>query len=72
MCLSVLSACMSVYDMCACHVQKKDMESRRRHWIPWSWSYRQLWGLMWVLESNPGPLEDQPTSQPLNFSPFKL
>jgi hypothetical protein len=32
-----------------------------------SWNYRQLWATMWVLDLNPGPLEEQsvfPTAKP--------
>lgn len=29
------------------------VEVRRGHWVPRNWSYRQLWGAMWVLGTEP-------------------
>jgi hypothetical protein len=41
--IGVLPACLSVWG----------------HQILWNWSYRQVWAAMWVLELNPGPLEEK-------------
>lgn len=38
-----LSACMSVYHMCAwCSGKSGDLEARKGFQIPWNWSYTQL------------------------------
>ena len=37
---------------CKCFCVLK--EARRRHQVPWNWSYRALWGAMWVLWTEPG------------------
>lgn len=44
MCMGILPACMSVDRVTAVF-----HETRRRHWIPWSWSYRWMWAVTWVL-----------------------
>jgi hypothetical protein len=41
MCIGVLLAQMSVWGC----------------WVPWHWSYKQLYAVMWALEIEPGPLE---------------
>lgn len=43
-----LSVCVSVY-----HIQTVAEEVRRRHQIPWAWSYKWLWATMWVLGTEP-------------------
>lgn len=43
-------ACMHVCASCTYFVPA---EVRRRHWIPWTWSYRCLWTTMWVLRPEP-------------------
>lgn len=48
MCMGILPACMSVD-----HVIEVFHEARRRHWIPWCWSYRWLWAVTWVLGIEP-------------------
>jgi hypothetical protein len=42
---------MAVLPVCidACHACLVPTEGRRRHQIPWNWSYRQLQAAMWVL-----------------------
>jgi hypothetical protein len=35
--------------MCVLHVYPVPAEGRGRHQLPWSWSYRWLWGVLWVL-----------------------
>lgn len=47
-------------------MQEVPAETRRRYWIPWNRSYRQLLTTVWVLEA--GPLEEQ--TVPLNTEPF--
>lgn len=41
-------ACMYVCASCMY------LGGQRGHWMPWDWSYRQLWGTMWVLGFKPG------------------
>ena len=41
------------------HMYLEPSEARRCQ-IPWDWSYRQLWAVMWYWELNLGPLEEQP------------
>ena len=69
MCMSVLSAYMCVY--CVCVYLLPD-GIRRRHWILWNLSYRQLlWGF-WEL--SPGTLQEQQvllTMKP-SLQPFLL
>lgn len=48
MCVHVLPACMHV-----CHMHAVLTEVRRQHWVPWKWSYRQVWVAMWVLRAKP-------------------
>lgn len=59
--------------MCAPRVCLVPVEAGRGHWIPWSWSYRCLWGITWVLGSEPrssaratSPLITGPSLQPPN------
>lgn len=56
-----------VYHMCAgaCAV-------RRRVWVPWSWSYRQMRATIGLGEGNPSPLqwEAPSTDEPSILFPF--
>lgn len=54
LCMGVLSARMSVDRLYAVPT-----EARRRSRIPWNWSYRSLWAVLWVLGINSDPLEEQ-------------
>lgn len=38
--------CFSYMYVCAPRVWYQPTEVRRWHWIPWNWSYRQLWAAM--------------------------
>ena len=53
LCVQVLPACMSALSTCL--VPSK---ARRRHWIPWTWSYRWLQPPCCCWESTPGSLEE--------------
>ena len=70
MCMSVLTACMSVY-----HLDTVPAEAKRWFWIPWYWSYIDSCDLLcgcWEL--NLGPLEEQQaflTTEP-SLQPLKL
>lgn len=35
-------------------------EAEREHWIPWKWSSRWLWAVLWVLGIEPRSLQEQP------------
>lgn len=43
-CMGLLSACMPT--LCVWLVSR---EAWRGHQIPWDWSYRQLWAIVWML-----------------------
>ena len=45
-----------LYFVCIC-LSTVPSEARRWPWIPWNWSYRQMWSAFWYLELNPGPLK---------------
>ena len=40
-------------NVCAPHVCLVPAEVRRGHWIPWIWSYEQLWAATWMLGIRP-------------------
>jgi hypothetical protein len=59
--------CFARKYVCAPCVSLVPREARREHWIPWNWSYRQLWATMWVLGVEPGSFgraTPEPTFQP--------
>lgn len=35
------------------HVHLVPLKARREHWILWNRSYRQLWAILWLLETKP-------------------
>lgn len=37
------------------HLTVRPEDARRGRWISWSWNYRQLWSIMWVLGTEPRP-----------------
>ena len=45
MCMSVLPACMPVYNVCAWCPERPDEAQ--------NWSYKWLWGIIWVLGMEP-------------------
>lgn len=48
---------------------------RRGHQFSWNWNYIYLWAAMWVLETAPGPLWEQPvflTPENLSSTPFNV
>jgi hypothetical protein len=42
-------AWVCIYAMCI----QKSLEARRGQQIPWNWSYRWLWAMMWILRPEP-------------------
>lgn len=46
--MDVVPACVAMY-----HMNAVPEEDRRGHCIPWAWSYRQLWVVVWVLGIEP-------------------
>ena len=42
--VAILSVCIYVYLKCLVTV-----EARKGHQIPWNWSYRQSWAVLWML-----------------------
>lgn len=58
--------------ICEAPLFQLPMESRRGHYIPWTWRYRWLWATMQVLGTEPGSSREQsflfttlPSLQPL-------
>ena len=49
MCMSGLPVYRYVHYLCV------PVGGRREHWIPWNWSYRWVWAVVWVLGTESGP-----------------
>lgn len=48
--------------VCVClhvHVCLVAKEAKRGHWVPWKWSYRQLWLSLWCWEPSSGPRQER-------------
>lgn len=45
--------------ICVSHVCLVTKEAKRGPWIPWKWSYRQLWLSLWCWEPSSGPQQEQ-------------